>query len=63
MAKSYNHPVWMEQDPDKARAVLARLGPDPQSRATKAATPREKAYLHAGETLYGEGGKEERDLR
>src|ERR687890_1197263 len=30
-AMSYNHPVWMEQDAAAARAVLARLGPDPQA--------------------------------
>jgi hypothetical protein len=62
-AMSYNHPVWMEQDLAKGREALARLGPDAKSRAAKAATPREQAYLHAVETLYGEGSKTERDMR
>jgi len=62
-AMTYNHAVWMEQDAGAARAVLARLGPTPEARAAKAPSAREKAYLHAVETLYGEGSKEERDVR
>jgi tetratricopeptide (TPR) repeat protein len=62
-AMTYNHPVWMEQDADKARAVLARLGATAEARAAKAPTPREKAYLAAVETLYGPGDKADRDLR
>jgi hypothetical protein len=62
-AMTYNHAVWMEQDAAAARAVLARLGPTPQARAAKAATPRERAWLAAVETLYGEGTKAERDFR
>lgn len=61
-AMAYNHPVWMEQDADKARAVLARLGATPAARAAKAPTAREKAYLGALEVLYGAGTKEERDF-
>jgi tetratricopeptide (TPR) repeat protein len=60
-AMTYNHPVWMEQDADRARAVLARLGPDRSSRLARAPTDRERAYLEAVETLYGEGSKEGRD--
>ncbi len=60
-AMTYNHAVWMEQDPVKARAVLARLGPTPEARAKKAGSPREAAYLHAVEVLYGPGTKAERD--
>jgi tetratricopeptide (TPR) repeat protein len=62
-AMTYNHAVWMEQDAAAARAVLARLGPTPEARASKAPSAREKAYLHAVETLYGDGSKEERDVR
>jgi tetratricopeptide (TPR) repeat protein len=62
-AMTYNHAVWMEQDLPAARAALAKLGPDPDARAAKASTPREKAYLHAVEILYGEGTKYERDDR
>src|SRR5688500_14828081 len=60
-AMSHNHPVWMEQDAAAGRAVLARLGPDPQARRARARTERERLYLDAIETHYGEGTKEERD--
>jgi hypothetical protein len=62
-AMTYNHAVWMEQDAAAARAVLARLGPTREARLAKAATPRERDYLAAVETLYGEGTKAERDFR
>jgi tetratricopeptide (TPR) repeat protein len=62
-AMTYNHAVWMEQDLPAARAALAKLGPSPEGRAAKAPTPREKAYLHAVEILYGDGNKYERDDR
>lgn len=61
-AMTFNHPVWMEQDAREGRAVLARLAPDAAQRAKKAGTPREAAYLHAAETLYGPGDKEARDF-
>jgi len=60
-AMAYNHPVWMEQDRDAARAVLARLGPTREARLARVRDPRERAYLEAVEILYGEGTKEERD--
>ncbi len=62
-AMTYNHPVWQQQDLPAARAALAKLGATPEARATKAGTPREKAYLHAVEILYGEGDKNDRDRR
>ena len=62
-AMTYNHPVWREQDLAKGREALARLGPNPQARAAKARTEREKAYLATVEVLYGEGTKQARDLR
>jgi tetratricopeptide (TPR) repeat protein len=61
-AMTYNHPVWMEQDLGAARRALERLGPTKDARAAKAKTTREKDYLRAVETLYGEGGKLERDI-
>ena len=61
-AMAYNHPVWFEQDADAARAALARLAPTRAERLAKARTERERAYLDAVETLYGEGAKEQRDL-
>ncbi|HKQ12740.1 MAG TPA: hypothetical protein VJT80_04865 [Steroidobacteraceae bacterium] len=62
-AMSYNHAVWREQDPVAARAALAKLGPTPEARAAKAKTARERAYLAAGEILFGDGEKADRDRR
>ena len=62
-AMTHNHPLWEQQDRDKALEILARLGPTPQARRAKARTPREAMWLDAVETLYGEGSKEERDHR
>lgn len=61
-AMAHNHPVWFEQDAEQARAVLARLGATRAERLAKAKTERERAYLDAVETLYGEGSKEQRDF-
>ena len=61
-AMTYNHPVWMEQDAAAARAVLARLAPTRSERLARAPSERERAWLEAIETLYGDGGKEARDL-
>ena len=60
-AMTHNHPLWAYQDRDKARAVLARLGPTPEARRAKARNPREAAWLGAVEALYGEGDKLTRD--
>jgi tetratricopeptide (TPR) repeat protein len=54
-AMALNHPIWREQETEKARAVLARI-----PKAAKV-TPRESAYLDAVRVLYGEGEKRERD--
>jgi hypothetical protein len=62
-AMTFNHPVWMQQDRDAARAVLSRLGSSPEERAQKAGTEREREYLRAVEILYGEGTKEQRDFK
>jgi len=60
-AMTYNHGVWNEQDPEAARAALARLAPTPEARRAKAPTLREQRYLSAVEVLYGSGGKARRD--
>lgn len=60
-AMTYTHPVWMQQDLSAARAVLNRLAVTREARHAKAPTEREKRYLSAVETLYGDGGKERRD--
>lgn len=62
-AMSHNHPVWMQQDLKAARAALDKLAPTPAERRARAKTDREKAYLDSVEILYGEGTKEDRDLR
>jgi hypothetical protein len=61
-AMTQNHAVWMEQDAAAGRAALAKLGATAAERLAKARTPRERAYLDAVETLYGDGSKEERDF-
>ncbi|MFI5279157.1 MAG: hypothetical protein ACHQU1_01580, partial [Gemmatimonadales bacterium] len=60
-AMTYTHPVWDQQDVDSARMALAKLAPTPVGRIARAPTPRERGYLDAVETLYGEGSKERRD--
>jgi tetratricopeptide (TPR) repeat protein len=60
-AMTHTHPVWNEQDIAAARAVLARLGASRSERQAKAPSHREKMYLEAVETLYGEGSKPRRD--
>jgi hypothetical protein len=62
-AMTFNHPVWMEQDLAAARHALSKLAPSAAMRRAKAATDREKAYLDAVEILYGEGSKQDRDIR
>lgn len=61
-AMTYNHPLWAFQDPDRGRAVLARLGPTPETRRAKARNGREAAWLGAVEALYGDGDKLARDV-
>ena len=60
-AMCFNQPLWFGEEPDKARAALAKLGPTPAARAAKAKTPREQMYLAAVEALYGSGAKPARD--
>ena len=60
-AMCFNQPLWFGEEPDKARAALAKLGASPSLRAAKAKTPREQLYLAAIEALFGSGAKPERD--
>ncbi|MEA2488962.1 MAG: hypothetical protein QOH21_754, partial [Acidobacteriota bacterium] len=62
-AMTYTHPVWFQQDAEAARAALARLGKTPAERLAKAPTERERDYLRTLDVLYGEGSKNERDLK
>jgi tetratricopeptide (TPR) repeat protein len=62
-AMTHNHPIWMEQDRDAAIAILKRLAATPEERKKKAQTDRERDWLGTVEVLYGDGTKEERDLK
>ena len=59
-ALSFNQPLWFGEEPDKARAVLARLAPTAGARAALAKTPREAMYLAAVDALYGAGDTQAR---
>jgi tetratricopeptide (TPR) repeat protein len=54
-AMTHNHPIWMEQDRDAARAILAALPKD-------AGNAREREWLSTLDVLYGDGDKRTRDL-
>lgn len=54
-AMAHNHPLWSEQDTEAARKVLLKL------QDSKKLTDRERAYISAVKTLYGEGDKLTRD--
>jgi tetratricopeptide (TPR) repeat protein len=56
-ALAFSQPLWFNEEPEKARAALLKLGPSPQARASKATTPREAAYLKAVEALYAPGDR------
>jgi len=60
-AMTRTHGLWNEQDSTAARNIMAELGPDPEARAAKAPTARERGYLAAVEALYGPGSKPRRD--
>jgi len=60
-AMTHDHPVWDEEDPSAARAVLATLAPTAAEREARAATPRERGFLRAVDLLFGEGPKARRD--
>ncbi len=48
-AMTFNHPIWMQQDLEAARAALSNLAPTPAERRAQAKTDREKGYLDAVE--------------
>lgn len=54
-AMTHNHPIWMEQDRDAARAVLAAL-------PKNAGNAREHDWLATLDVLYGDGDKKVRDV-
>src|SRR5262245_38235072 len=54
-AMAYNQTLWLNQDAEKAREILQRLGPTAAARAQKAGTERERGFLGAVEVLFGTG--------
>jgi tetratricopeptide (TPR) repeat protein len=60
---SFNQPLWFQEEVEKGRAVLRKLGATPAERHSKAKTPREQGYLAALESLWGDGDKRSRDLK
>ncbi len=60
-ALSYHHSIWREENLDASRAALGRLAATPEERAGKAPTERERGYLAAAETLFGEGDRAVRE--
>jgi len=60
-AMSFNQPLWFFEEPEPARAALAKFGPAPEARGARAKTPREREYLAAVEALFGAGDKATRD--
>ena len=52
-AMVHNYPIWDEQAPDKAQAVLNKFAPTPAARAARIAAARERDYLESLEVLYG----------
>ncbi|HBP89055.1 MAG TPA: hypothetical protein DD706_15315 [Nitrospiraceae bacterium] len=54
-AMANNHPVWGEENVEAARAALGKVSD------TASATVRERRYLEAVNTLFGEGDKFDRD--
>ena len=60
-AMVHNHPIWDDQDADKAHAVLSELGASAGARAAKTNSQKEKDYLESLEVLYGAGPKAGRD--
>lgn len=52
-AMVHNHPVWDQQAPDKARAVLNRFAPTAAARAAKLGSVKERDHFESLEILYG----------
>ncbi len=60
-AMTYNHPLWHEQECDKAVKALARFASTAEERVSKAKSGKEKGFMNAINHLYGKGDKITRD--
>ena len=56
-AMSFSQPLWFFEEVPKGQAALAKLGPTPEARISKAKTPREQGFMRAVEALFGPGDK------
>ena len=56
-AMTYNHPLWRQQEPEKARAALNRFAPTPEARLAKTPSDREKGLPPCGGSPLWRGGK------
>lgn len=54
-AMAYNHPLWAEQDTEAGRKTIAKIKDLPKL------TAKERAFINAVRTLYGDGDKLTRD--
>jgi tetratricopeptide (TPR) repeat protein len=54
-AMTYDQTLWRNENIQAARQALARLAPTPASRAAKAGSATERAWLAAIDTLFGDG--------
>jgi len=59
-ALTYSHLLWRVEDPDAARAALARLGPSEAVRLGRAGSTMERAFGQAVEGFYQQGTQAER---
>ncbi len=60
-ALTHSHPIWGEDDPEEARAVLARFGASRAERLAKIADARERRLFDTVEILFGEGTRVDRN--
>jgi tetratricopeptide (TPR) repeat protein len=61
-AMTYHQTLWRHEDVAAGRAALARCGPTSATRAAKARSDTERAYLDAIDTLFGNGDTATRRL-
>ena len=54
-AMTFHQTLWRNEDVQQARNALAACGPTPEARAAKASTPKDRMYLAAADSLFGEG--------
>lgn len=60
-AMTYNHPLWGEQERDKALTTLSHFDASAEGRVRKAKSGKEKGFMNAINMLYGNGDKISRD--